>query len=240
MQIIPAIDLIDGKCVRLSQGDYNQKKIYNENPLTVAKEFEDLGITKLHLVDLDGAKAKRVINYDILESIAGNTNLEIEFGGGIKSDEDIEKVFDCGATQAIIGTIAVKEPALFFKWLKKYGAEKIILGADVKGKHLAINGWLETSDTSIFDYLRTNIDKGVKHVICTDIAKDGMLQGPSIGLYQKLMTAFPDLNIIASGGVASENDLDQLAAINCQAVVVGKAIYEGNIDLGKISKHPKN
>jgi len=236
MQIIPAIDLINGQCVRLSQGDYNQKKVYNENPLEVAKAFEDLGITKLHLVDLDGAKAKRVINYKILEQISKNTNLEIEFGGGIKSDEDLQKVLDYGATQAIIGTIAVKSPDLFFDWIEKYGSEKIILGADVNGEQLAVNGWLETSEVSIFDYLKTNIDRGVKHVICTDISKDGMLQGTSVGLYEKLITTFPDLNIIASGGVASSADIEKLIAINCQSVVVGKAIYEGKIDLSKYAK----
>ncbi len=231
MYIIPAIDIIDGKCVRLSQGDYDQKKIYNENPLEVAKEFESYGVRKLHLVDLDGAKAKRVINYPVLEQIAQNTNLEIEFGGGIKSDEDIQRVFDSGATQAIIGTIAVKEPDTFFRWLDRYGPERVILGADVKDEKLAINGWLETSEVSIFDFLKEHASRGVKHVICTDISKDGMLQGTSVQLYEKLMQAFPDMNIIASGGVSSNKDIEQLQAIGSPAVVVGKAIYENRINL---------
>jgi phosphoribosylformimino-5-aminoimidazole carboxamide ribotide isomerase len=234
MQIIPAIDIIDGKCVRLSQGDYNQKKIYNENPLEVAKSFEDQGVRKLHLVDLDGAKAKRVINFKTLESIAKNTSLEIEFGGGIKSDEDLQKVFEYGALQAIIGTIAVKSPALFFKWLENHGSEKIILGADVNNEMLAVNGWLETSEVSIYSFLEKNIDKGLKHVICTDISKDGMLQGTAIGLYKKLMNKFPQLNIIASGGVASMNDIEKLKSIGCQSVIVGKAIYEGKINLTEL------
>jgi cyclase len=231
MQIIPAIDIIDGKCVRLSQGDYDQKKVYNENPLAVAKQFESYGVKKLHLVDLDGAKAKRVINYTVLDQIAKNTQLEIEFGGGIKSDEDIQRVFDSGATQAIIGTIAVKEPETFFRWLDRYGPERVILGADVKNEKLAINGWLETSEVSIFDFLKEHAHRGVKHVICTDISKDGMLQGTSVHLYEKLMQVFPQMNIIASGGVSSNRDIEQLKAINCPAVVVGKAIYEHKINL---------
>lgn len=234
MQIIPAIDLIDGKCVRLSQGDFQQKKIYNENPLEVAQSFEAIGIRKLHLVDLDGAKAKQVVNFKILKQIAENTNLEIEFGGGIKTNEDLQKIFDHGATQAIIGTIAVKQADLFFSWLEKYGSEKIILGADVKNEKLAINGWLETSDQSIYDFLAINRSRGLKHVICTDISKDGMLQGTAINLYKKLMTMFPALNIIASGGVASMEDIEKLKAINCQSVVVGKAIYEGKIKLEEL------
>ncbi|MFT5165918.1 MAG: phosphoribosylformimino-5-aminoimidazole carboxamide ribotide isomerase [Saprospiraceae bacterium] len=234
MQIIPAIDLIDGKCVRLSQGDYNQKKIYNENPLEVAKSFEDHGFSKLHLVDLDGAKAKRVINFKTLEEISKNTTLEIEFGGGIKSDEDLRKVFDSGANQAIIGTVAVKSPDLFFKWLGNYGPDQIILGADVKNEMLAVNGWLETSTISIYDFLENHLSKGLKHVICTDISKDGMLQGTAIDLYKKLMNKFPQLNIIASGGVASIEDIEKLKVIGCQSVVVGKAIYEGKINISQI------
>jgi phosphoribosylformimino-5-aminoimidazole carboxamide ribotide isomerase len=234
MQIIPAIDIIDGKCVRLSQGDYNQKKVYNENPLEVAKSFEDQGVRKLHLVDLDGAKAKRVINFKTLESISKNTQLDIEFGGGIKSDQDLQKVFDYGAKQAIIGTIAVKSPDLFFNWLENYGSDKIILGADVNNEMLAVNGWLETSEISIYDFLEKNISKGLKHVICTDISKDGMLQGTAIGLYEKLMNKFPLLNIIASGGVSSMKDIEKLKSIGCQSVIVGKAIYEGKINLTEL------
>lgn len=234
MEIIPAIDLINAQAVRLSQGDYNRQTTYNENPLEVAQKFESLGIKKLHLVDLDGAKAKRVINEKVLQQIAKNTKLEIEFGGGIKTDEDLQKVFDSGATQAIIGTIAVKNPKLFFKWLEKFGPEKIILGADVKEEKLAVNGWLETSEISIFDFLKTNENQGVKHVICTDISKDGMLGGTSVDLYKKLMAEFPKLNIIASGGVASMEDIQQLEAINCKSVVVGKAIYEGKIKLSEL------
>lgn len=240
MQIIPAIDLINGKCVRLAQGDYQQMKIYNDDPLEVAKMFEGHGFTKLHLIDLDGAKAKQVQNYKILEKIAKETSLTIEFGGGIKRDEDIRMVFSAGADQAIIGTIAVKQPDLFYRWLNTYGGEKIILGADVKDENLAVNGWLETSNLSIFDLLKRHQTKGLQQVICTDISKDGMLQGTSVKLYQKLMASFPDLNFIASGGVASMDDIIQLQAIGCQQVVVGKAIYEGKIDLKAASKFLTN
>ena len=231
MQIIPAIDIIDGKCVRLSQGDYAQVTIYNENPVEVAKSFEGFGIRKLHLVDLDGAKAKQVINFKILKEIAENTKLDIEFGGGIKSKEDLQKIFDNGANQAIIGTIAVKFPDLFFNWLDIYGPDKIILGADVKNEMLAVNGWLETSSLNIYDFLESHLLKSLRHVICTDISKDGMLAGTSVELYKKLINRFPTLNIIASGGVASMEDIQNLKNIGCQSAVVGKAIYEGKIDL---------
>ncbi len=240
MQIIPAIDIIEGKCVRLSQGDYAQKKIYDLDPIEVAKSFEDLGIKKIHLVDLDGAKAKQVINFNILEEIAIKTKLEIEFGGGVKSDADLQKVFDSGATQAIIGTVAVTSPDLFFNWLDRYGQEKIILGADVKNERLAVNGWLEMSDLSIYDYLRNNISRGLKHVICTDISKDGMLGGTSVELYEKLINQFPELHIIASGGVASMQDILALKNIACQSVVVGKAIYEEKINLRYVIEQLNN
>ncbi len=231
IQIIPAIDIIDGKCVRLSQGDYNQKNIYRENPLEMAKSFEAAGFQKLHLVDLDGAKARQVVNLKVLEKIAGQTRLQIEFGGGIKTDADLRKVFECGAAQAIIGTVAVKQPALFFSWLDCYGSEKIILGADVKGERLAINGWLETSNVSIYDFLESHRSGGLKYVICTDVSKDGMLGGTALGLYERLIRKFPDLHIIASGGVSSPQDIENLARIHCPSVVVGKAIYEGRLNL---------
>jgi phosphoribosylformimino-5-aminoimidazole carboxamide ribotide isomerase len=228
-QIIPAIDLIDGKCVRLTQGDYNQKKIYNENPLEVAKEFEDLGITRLHLVDLDGAKKGEVVNQTVLERLASNTGLTIDFGGGIKTDSDIQSVFDAGATIATIGSIAVKNSELFFKWVEKYGADKMLLGADVKEEKIAIGGWLETTDISIYDYIKSNNDKGITTIFCTDIAKDGLLQGPSIDLYKNIIKASPITNLIASGGVVNTKDLEELKAIGCTGAIVGKAIYEGHI-----------
>lgn len=231
IQIIPAIDIIDGKCVRLSQGDYNQKKIYRENPLEMAKSFEAAGFQKLHLVDLDGAKARQVVNLKVLEKIVSQTRLQIEFGGGIKTDADLQKVFECGAAQAIIGTVAVKQPALFFSWLDRYGSEKIILGADVKGERLAINGWLETTKVSIYDFLENHRSRGLKYVICTDVSKDGMLRGTALGLYERLIRKFPDLHIIASGGVSSPQDIENLARIHCPSVVVGKAIYEGRLNL---------
>ncbi len=234
IQIIPAIDIIDGKCVRLSQGDYNQKKIYRENPLEMAKSFEAAGFQKLHLVDLDGAKARQVVNLKVLEKIASQTRLQIEFGGGIKTDADLQKVFECGAAQAIIGTVAVKQPALFFSWLDRYGSEKIILGADVKGERLAINGWLETTKVSIYDFLENHRSRGLKYVICTDVSKDGMLGGTALGLYERLIRKFPDLHIIASGGVSSPQDIENLARIHCPSVVVGKAIYEGRLNLGTL------
>ncbi len=234
MKIIPAIDLIDGKCVRLSQGDYDTKKVYNENPLDVALEFEDLGITRLHMVDLDGAKAGQVINLKVLETIASKTSLKIDFGGGIKSDQSITDVFNAGAIMASIGSVAVKNPELFESWLLAYGGDKIYLGADVKDEKIFVSGWLEGTDQNIFDFLKHWQSKGLKHYFCTDIAKDGLLQGPSVELYQKLIQEFPKLNLTASGGIASAEDLDKLAEIGCDGAITGKAIYEKRISLEEL------
>ena len=234
MRIIPAIDIIDAKCVRLTQGDYNQKTIYNENPLEVAKEFEDAGITHLHLVDLDGAKASHIVNYKVLEQIASKTNLKIDFGGGLKSDDDLRIAFDNGASQITGGSIAVKNPTIFESWITKFGAEKIILGADVKGENIAVNGWKEESNENLFEFLKAYTAKGIDYVICTDIAKDGLLQGPSADLYERILKQF-DIKLIASGGVTTMQDLYDLRAIGCEGAIVGKAIYEGNISLKEIT-----
>ncbi|MEI8135983.1 MAG: 1-(5-phosphoribosyl)-5-[(5-phosphoribosylamino)methylideneamino]imidazole-4-carboxamide isomerase [Bacteroidota bacterium] len=236
MEIIPAIDIIDGKCVRLTQGDYSKKIIYNENPLEVAFEFEGLGIKRLHLVDLDGAKQGKVINYKVLEKIASKTKFIIDFGGGIKTNADIHSVYEAGATMATIGSIAVKNKELFFSWIIKYTAEKILLGADVKNEKIAINGWLETTDILITDFIKENNAQGINSLFCTDISKDGLLQGPAIDLYKKILLEFPKLNLIASGGVANMNDLDQLKEIGCSGAIVGKAIYEGRIKLNDLKK----
>lgn len=236
MTIIPAIDIIEGKCVRLTQGDYAQKKIYNENPLEVAKQFEDVAIKRLHLVDLDGAKAGRIINHKVLESIAANTSLIIDFGGGIKTKEDIDIVFNSGASIVTVGSIAVKQPAMFFNWLQTYGGEKILLGADVKNDKIAIHGWTEQTEINILDFLQQNVDNGLRQAFCTDISKDGLLQGPAINLYKKITGRFPQLNFIASGGVSSLDDLAQLKEIGCSGVIVGKAIYEGKMTLAEMKK----
>lgn len=229
MEIIPAIDIIDGKCVRLTQGDYSQQKIYNEQPLEVAKAFEDAGLQRLHLVDLDGAKAGAVKNWKVLESIAGKTSLVIDFGGGIKTEQDLEIVFNSGAALATIGSIAVKNEELFTGWLQQYGAEKFLLGADVKDEKIAVGGWLETTDRWIYDFLGDYIGKGVQQVFCTDVSKDGLLQGPSIDLYKSIIAKFPDLYFIASGGVSSMADVEALEEIGCKGAIIGKAIYEGHI-----------
>ncbi|MEM1124427.1 MAG: 1-(5-phosphoribosyl)-5-[(5-phosphoribosylamino)methylideneamino]imidazole-4-carboxamide isomerase [Bacteroidota bacterium] len=234
MQIIPAIDIIEGKCVRLTQGDYNQKKIYNEDPLEVAKKFEGEGIERLHLVDLDGAKAKHIVNWHVLEKIATKTNLKIDFGGGLKTDKDAEIAFNSGALQITGGSIAVKDRPTFEGWLEKYGSEKIILGADVKDEQIAISGWQETTDLNLFDFLKGYIEKGIKYIICTDIAKDGLLQGTSVTLYQKIRDQFPDLQLIASGGVTSMKDVEDLIEIDCYGAIIGKAIYEGNLTLKEL------
>lgn len=237
MEIIPAIDLIDGKCVRLTQGDYAQKKIYNENPLEVAKSFEGIGIKRLHLVDLDGAKKGAVVNQKVLETIAARTNLVIDFGGGIKKDQDIKSVFDAGAAIATIGSVAVKNKELFFAWLKKYGPDKILLGADVKEEKIAIGGWLETTDVSIFDFIRDNMKQGVSTIFCTDISKDGLLQGPSLVLYEKIKKKFTNLHLIASGGVSAYSDLEALEKTGCAGVIVGKAIYEERITMQQLKQY---
>lgn len=234
IELIPAIDIIDGKCVRLSQGDYNSKKTYNENPLEVAKSFEDHGIKRLHLVDLDGAKAQHIVNYKVLENIANNTNLVIDFGGGLKTDEDLRIAFESGASMVTGGSIAVKNPTVFESWIKTYGADKIILGADAKDKKIAVTGWLESTDCELIDFLGNYINKGVNKVICTDIAKDGMLQGPSTALYKEILESYPSLWLIASGGVSSMEDIIKLDEAGIPAVIFGKAIYEGKISLKQL------
>ena len=234
MQIIPAIDIIDGKCVRLTQGDYNQKTIYNENPLEVAKTFEASGLKRLHLVDLDGAKAGAVKNWKVLELIAANTSLVIDFGGGVKTEADLDIVFGAGAAMATIGSLAVKNEVLFVQWLQQYGADKFLLGADVKDEKIAIAGWLETTEISIYDFIGKYIAHGIQQVFCTDVSKDGKLEGPSIKLYQEIMFQFPGLHFIASGGVSSMADLDALEKIGCAGAIVGKAIYENRITLDEL------
>lgn len=235
-EIIPAIDLIDGKCVRLTQGDYAQQKVYNEHPLEVAREFEDLGIRRLHLVDLDGAKKGQVVNWKVLEAIAGKTRLVIDFGGGVKTNKDLDIIFESGAAMATVGSVAVKQPDLFDGWIKQYGAHQLMLGADVKGEQIAVSGWLETTDVSIFDFLKDRIAGGVQQLFCTDVAKDGLLQGPSLELYKRILEAFPQLYFIASGGVAEMKDIYDLQEIGCSAVIVGKAIYEGRITMEELKQ----
>ena len=236
MDIIPAIDLIDGKCVRLSQGDYDRKTTYNENPLDVAKEFEAYGIRRLHLVDLDGAKAKHIVNYRVLENISSHTSLSIDFGGGLKSDDDLRIAFECGAEMITGGSIAVKSPTVFESWINRYGGEKIILGADVKEEKIAVTGWTEDTELELLPFLDGYISKGIKKVICTDISKDGMLQGPSVALYEKVLKAYPDLYLVASGGVGSLHDLEILEEAGLPAAIMGKAIYEGRIALKDLSR----
>lgn len=236
MHIIPAIDIIDGKCVRLTKGDYNQKTEYNSNPLEVAKEFENAGIKRLHLVDLDGAKAKKVINWDVLKSIAEHTGLTIDFGGGVQSTEDLHAVFEAGAKQITGGSIAIKNEALFTEWIQEFGGEKIILGADVKDEKIAIHGWQESSETHIFDFLDHYLAKGLQYVICTDVSKDGALQGTSNMLYQDILDRFPDVKLIASGGVSKIEDLQLLDEMNVYGAIVGKAIYEKRISLSDLTQ----
>ena len=231
IEIIPAIDIIGGKCVRLSKGDYDTKKVYNENPEEVAKAFEDNGIKRLHIVDLDGAKAKHIVNYKVLENTATATNLVIDFGGGIKSDEDLRIAFNSGAQMITGGSIAVKEPDKFKGWISKYTPERVILGADAKNKKIAINGWQESTETDLTTYLDGYIKEGITKVICTDIDKDGMLQGPSTALYKEILAQFPKLYLIASGGIGNIDDIKELDGAGVPAVIFGKAIYEGRIQL---------
>ena len=236
IEIIPAIDLIDGKCVRLSQGDYAQKIIYNENPLEVAKMFADAGIRRLHLVDLDGAKAHHIVNHKVLEKITSGTDLIVDFGGGLKTDEDLRIAFECGASMVTGGSIAVKTPDVFSSWISKFGADKIILGADVKEEKIAVGGWLETTELELLPFIKSYTEKGISKVICTDISKDGMLQGPAIELYRKMLLAQPELYLIASGGVSSIRDIELLHEANVPAVITGKAIYEGRISLKELTQ----
>jgi phosphoribosylformimino-5-aminoimidazole carboxamide ribotide isomerase len=237
IEIIPAIDIIDGKCVRLSQGDYNRKTVYNENPLEVALMFEGAGINRLHLVDLDGAKAKHIVNYKVLEEIASKTRLIIDFGGGLKSDKDLEIAFESGAKMITGGSIAVKEPDLFLSWLGKYGSEKIILGADAKDGKIAVSGWQESTELPVVEFISGFHSRGIVRVISTDISRDGMLTGPAVDLYEEIMAALPGVEIIASGGIASMDDVIRLAGMGVPGVITGKAIYEGKISLKEIDKY---
>lgn len=237
MRIIPAMDIIDGKCVRLTKGDYGTKKIYNENPVEVAKEFEAYGMKYLHLVDLDGAKAQHIVNYKILEQITSKTNLKIDFGGGLKSNEDLHIAFNSGAKQITGGSIAVKNPEIFESWISKYGGTKIILGADCNNEKIAVSGWQEESDMKVIPFIKSYELKGVKYVICTDIAKDGMLEGPSFDLYKRILNESKDIRLIASGGVTSIDDLNALEDLGCEGAIIGKAIYEGNILLRDLQTH---
>ena len=231
MEIIPAIDIIEGKCVRLTHGDFSQKKIYNEKPLEVAMQFQDAGLRRLHLVDLDGAKNGAIKNWKVLETIAGKTSLVIDFGGGINSSKDVEIVLNSGAAFATVGSIAVKNEVLFSDWLKAYGPDKFLLGADVKDEKIAINGWQNTTDIWIYDFMENYIKKGINQIFCTDISKDGALKGPSLELYKNIIAKFPKLNFIASGGVGQLDDIYKLEEIGCSGVIIGKAIYEGRISL---------
>jgi phosphoribosylformimino-5-aminoimidazole carboxamide ribotide isomerase len=236
MRIIPAIDIIDGKCVRLMQGDYAQKKIYNENPLEVARSFEAAGIKYLHLVDLDGARAGKVVNWSVIESITSNTKLAVDFGGGIKTGDEVRRLFETGVQQINLGSIAVKKPDLVEAWINQYGAQKIILSADVKNDLVAINGWMEDSAISVTSFISDYLEKGIEFVTCTDISTDGMLQGPNIALYSKLLKTFRQMRLIASGGVSSLADLNELKKIELDGVIIGKAIYEGRIKLEELAK----
>lgn len=236
IEIIPAIDLIDGKCVRLSQGDFTRKTIYNENPLEVAQEFEFAGLKRLHIVDLDGAKNGKVTNLKVLETIARNTDLTIDFGGGIKTDADIESVFEAGAKMASIGSVAVKEPEKFFAWLERYGGEKLLLGADVKNGKLAIDGWQTATELEILPFLTDYYARGVTQTFCTDISKDGLLSGSASELYKLILECLPQLKLIASGGVSNIQDVFELDEIGCAGVIIGKAIYEGKIKLEELKE----
>jgi len=236
IEIIPAIDIINGKCVRLTQGDFAQQTSYNDNPLEVAKAFEQAGIKRLHLVDLDGAKQKKIVNHKVLEDIAAYTSLVIDFGGGLQSDEDIEKAFSSGAAQVTGGSIAVKQPQLFEKWIQKYGAKKIILGADARNGMIAVSGWQEVTAISVFALIEDHLAKGIQYVICTDVAKDGLLAGPSFELYEELLKRFPSLKLIASGGVTTMADIERLDDMNVFGAIIGKAYYEGKIKLKELER----
>jgi phosphoribosylformimino-5-aminoimidazole carboxamide ribotide isomerase len=239
MELIPAIDIIDGKCVRLTHGDYAQKKIYNEHPLEVARQFEDAGLRRLHLVDLDGAKAGAVKNWKVLDTIAGKTSLAVDFGGGIKTESDVKIVFECGAKLATVGSVAVKDEAEFLLWLERYGPESFFLGADVRDEKITVSGWLEKTDIWVYDFIQQYFDKGLRQVFCTDVSKDGALQGPSLELYKNIVEKFPELHFVASGGVASVDDLHHLQEAGCKGVIIGKAIYEGRISLKELTAFQK-
>lgn len=234
IELIPAIDIIGGQCVRLTKGDYDQKTVYSDSPATMAKEFETLGFQRLHVVDLDGAKSKHIVNSEVLRRITTETQLVVDFGGGIKTDEDLEKAFAAGAAMVTVGSVAVTSPDLFMGWLEKYGAERMILGADVRHGKISINGWKEDSSEDLLPFLKKYVDAGVKNVLCTEISKDGTLAGPAIDLYQRVMDAYPELHLIASGGVSSKEDIAALDEAGIPAVVFGKAIYEGRINLKEL------
>ncbi len=241
MRIIPALDIIDGKCVRLSKGDYTTKKIYNENPLEIAKQFEAHGIEHLHLVDLDGAKASHIVNHKVLERIASHTTLKIDFGGGLKTEEDLKIAFESGAKQITGGSIAVKNPQMFKKWISEYGNTKIILGADANpdetGAKIAISGWQEKSDIELIPFIEEYHEEGIQYVICTDISKDGMLEGPSFELYKRILASVPQLKLIASGGISDFSEIPKLAALGCEGTIIGKAIYENRISLKQLENY---
>jgi phosphoribosylformimino-5-aminoimidazole carboxamide ribotide isomerase len=234
IELIPAIDIINGKCVRLTKGDYSQKTVYRDSPTDVAKEFEDLGFRRLHVVDLDGAKSKHIVNIAALRGITENTKLTVDFGGGIKTDDDLQQAFEAGASMVTVGSVAVTYPELFAEWLGKYGADRMILGADVRNGNISINGWKEDSDKALLPFLAQYVDMGVKNVLCTEISKDGTLSGPALELYSELMKAYPTLHLIASGGVSSLDDIQALNDAGTPAVVFGKAIYEGKINMKEL------
>ena len=236
MKIIPAIDLINGNCVRLTKGDYTTEKVYNTDPIQVAKQFESAGFTRLHVVDLDGAKAGKVINLSTLQNICSNTSLQVDFGGGIKTREDLNKVLDAGAHQVTIGSLAAKDPEKVHGWIVEFGADKFILGADALNGKIAVNGWIDDSGIDLFEFIEGYYSKGIRYVLCTDISKDGMLQGTSNELYERIMKVYPDLFLIASGGVSGIQDVEELIRLNIPSVVIGKAIYEGRINLSELAK----
>lgn len=236
IEIIPAIDMIEGKCVRLTQGDYATRKVYNEDPLEVAKAFEDAGIRRLHVVDLDGAKAGHIVNYRVLEKLAGHTSLVIDFGGGLKQTKDVEIAFDCGAQMVTGGSIAVKDPETFTAWIARFGSERIILGADAKDRRIAISGWEEATDAELLPFIQKYREQGIEKVICTDISRDGMLEGPAVDLYKEILEAVPEIYLIASGGVSSIADIEKLAEANVPAVIFGKVLYEGRITLKELER----
>ena len=237
MILVPAIDIINGQCVRLTKGDYDTKKVYSESPVEVAKAFEGAGLTHVHVVDLDGARDKHIVNAKVLETIATKTSLHVDFGGGIKSAEDLKIAFDCGASQVTLGSIAVSSPELVLEWLGVYGAEKLILGADAKNRRIATHGWEQDSGVDVIDFVKDYVQKGFSDVLCTDVAKDGMLAGPSLELYYELLDEIDEISLIASGGVTTLDDLYQLEELGCSAAIIGKAIYEGNISLKELENY---
>lgn len=234
MELIPAIDLIDGKCVRLTQGDYGQKTVYHDDPLEVGQRFEGAGLSRLHLVDLDGAKAGRVVNWKVLETLASKTSLQIDFGGGVKTEEDVQRILGSGARWVTVGSLAARNPEILESWIGKYGADTFFLGADVRDKKIATGGWMETTDIDVLSFIGSYISKGLTHIFCTDISKDGRLEGPATALYQEIIAAHPSVQLVASGGVSNIEDLHALATAGCHGAIIGKAIYEGRITLEQL------